>query len=87
MSSAGKTDLSDGLPALAHDESHLITGDADHLGDVKVGARIIVTTCDCVVVGGHPASLEAGQLALLGTRQRGLVPHDSWQPPQPPRFL
>ena len=43
--------------------------------------------CTFVVVGGHPASLEAGQLALLGTRQRGLVPHDSWQPPQPPRFL
>ena len=67
MSSAGQTDLSDGLPALTHDESHLVAGDADHLGHVKVGARIIVTTRDCVVVGRHPASLEPGQLALFGS--------------------
>ena len=32
MGSASDADLSDGLPAAAHDQPHLAAGDADHLG-------------------------------------------------------
>ena len=32
MGAASHADLSDGLPAAAHDQPHLAAGDADHLG-------------------------------------------------------